>query len=112
MPLQHRANIQEHSDFSVAALLCLAERLRGLPCECDTAQRPVFGAFNWAVFLHFQDGVAWVFRSPHQNSFESGQLVSDVLASEVATMKLVREMTSIPVPEIFHHWYVEQPRSI
>ncbi|ATY58947.1 kinase-like domain [Cordyceps militaris] len=103
MPVQQRPNIQEHSDFSVAALLCLAERLRGLPCECDTAQRPVFGAFNWAIFLHFQDGVVWVFRSPDQNSFESSQLITDVLASEVATMKLVREMTSIPVPEIFHY---------
>ncbi|EEU40099.1 uncharacterized protein NECHADRAFT_76042 [Fusarium vanettenii 77-13-4] len=45
--------------------------------------------------LAFSDHVYWVARIPHQS------IQRDTILSEIATMKVVRERTSIPVPQVF-----------
>lgn len=62
------------------------------------------GSFNWAVTIHFEDGVEWVMRSPR---FDYGQFPSELsgrlLASEAAILKYLRQVTDIPIPD-FHSY--------
>lgn len=100
-----RRNIYRHARFNLAALLRLAGTLRKQPCTCDETQTPWSGAFSWAILLTFADGVEWVFRSPKPEGVEISRTTAcRVLTSEAATLKCVRQSTSIPVPEVFHYW--------
>ena len=104
MPATRRKkNIFFHADFNLTNLLQLAQRLRHQPCACDDSQIPKAGALNWAVFLEFDDGVEWVFRAPCSSYAAAQGVTGRLLASEAATLKYVREQTSIPVPEVFHY---------
>ncbi|POR38280.1 Uncharacterized protein TPAR_01538 [Tolypocladium paradoxum] len=105
MPAPRRQrNIFYHASFNLAKLLQLATKLRNQPCACDSSQAPMFGAFSWAIFLKFDDGVEWVFRSPRTECVEISKAgACHILASEAATLKYVRQRTSIPVPEVFHY---------
>lgn len=106
MPIMRRkANIFFHADFNLSNLLRLAERLRGQPCTCSDSQIPKAGALNWAIFLEFDDGVEWVFRAPCSSYAASQGVTGLLLASEAATLKYIREHTSIPVPDVFHYRY-------
>ncbi|KAI8950540.1 kinase-like domain-containing protein [Xylaria longipes] len=56
------------------------------------------GFNNVVVELAFSDHVYWVARIPHQalnNSDRTSML------SEIATMKIIKEHTSIPIPQVF-----------
>ncbi|OWT43353.1 hypothetical protein VFPPC_17484 [Pochonia chlamydosporia 170] len=92
-----------YADFNLKQLLSLAERLRGRACTCSESQIPKFGAFNWAIFLEFDDGVEWVFRAPCSLYSMSRRITGRLIASEAATLKYIREHTSIPVPDVFHY---------
>lgn len=93
-----------HSEFNLSALLDRAGQLRNVPCVCDLTQKPQRGSLNWAIFLSFGDGVEWVFRSPMAEDGDfSSQVATEVLESEVATMKYINENSSIPIPEIFDY---------
>lgn len=48
--------------------------------------------------LAFSDKVYWIVRVPHQ-ALDDGDRTS--MLSEIATMKMVRRHTSIPIPQIF-----------
>lgn len=107
MPITRRkTTIFFHADFDLRHLLRLAEQLRRQPCTCDDSQIPKSGALNWAIFLEFDDGVEWVFRAPCSSYAMAQGLTGRLVASEAATLKYVREHTSIPVPEVFHCRYV------
>lgn len=95
-----------HGDYDLPALLGLAERLRDRPCTCDESQIPQSGAFNWAILFKFDDGVEWVFRAPVSRYNSIKDLTGRLLDSEVATLKYVREHTSIHVPEVFYYRYL------
>lgn len=57
--------IFRYANFDVQPLCHLASELRqGKNCSCDMNQLPAGGSFNWAIFLSFDDGVEWGFRSP------------------------------------------------
>lgn len=101
---QRTANIFAHVTFNIAALLQIARDIRQIHCRCDETQRPKSGSLNWVVFIVFQDGVEWVFRSPRRAYGLQRQIASEVLASEVATLKLLRQASDIPVPEVFSYW--------
>ncbi|KAK4452372.1 hypothetical protein QBC34DRAFT_398555 [Podospora aff. communis PSN243] len=92
-----------YADFNLDNLIQLAERLRGRLCTCDTSQTPKVGAYNFAIFLVFDDGVEWVFRAPSVSHAPPGNITERLLASEAATLKYVRKHTTIPVPEVFHY---------
>ena len=103
MPVE---SVFAHASFNLGNLIQLAERLRSKPCTCNNSQIPKAGALNWAIFLTFNDGVEWVFRAPC-SSYGAAQGVTErLLASEAATMKYIREHSSIPVPEVFHYRYI------
>ncbi|KAL8951733.1 MAG: hypothetical protein Q9222_002312 [Ikaeria aurantiellina] len=109
-------NVYEHAYFDQSALCDLASSLReGRSCSCDPSQIPAKGAFNWAIFIKFADGVEWVFRSP-QKSYpidspkEGDWRVSNetcllLLASEAATLKFIKINSKIPVPDVFAYSY-------
>ncbi|KAJ6178162.1 hypothetical protein N7519_008623 [Penicillium mononematosum] len=99
-----KANIFTYAKFNVPALLSLAESIRGKECSCDETQRPSSGSLNWVVFISFDDGVEWVFRSPRRSFGLQKTTAGEVLVSEVATMNYLREMGKIPVPEVFSYW--------
>ncbi|KAL5366502.1 kinase-like domain-containing protein [Aspergillus floccosus] len=98
-----KANIFTYAKFNVAALLSLAYSIRRKKCSCDETQRPNSGSLNWVIFITFEDGVEWVFRSPRRSFGLQKATASEVLLSEVATMKCIREMSRIPVPEVFSY---------
>lgn len=102
---QQRANIFARGKFDAAALLQIARNIRQVPCWCDEGQDPKDGSFNWVIFICFQDGVEWVFRSPRSSdSYGLKQdIASELLASEVATLKYLRAKSDIPVPEVFSY---------
>ncbi|KAJ5940720.1 hypothetical protein N7516_000888 [Penicillium verrucosum] len=102
------ANIFTYAKFDVAALLSLAHSLRGKECSCDETQRPNSGSLNWVIFISFEDGVEWVFRSPRRSSELKKSTASEVLISEVSTMKYLGEMSKIPVPEVFSYCATDQ----
>ncbi|KAJ5432348.1 Aminoglycoside phosphotransferase, partial [Penicillium daleae] len=66
-------------------------------------QRPVSGSFNWAIFISFEDGVRWVFRSPHSRSFMPMEIGEKILTSEAATLRYLRAHSDIPVPEVYDY---------
>ncbi|CZR37879.1 uncharacterized protein FPRO_06930 [Fusarium proliferatum ET1] len=91
--------------FNLPALLSLAEQRRGQPCTCDITQMPKCGSLNWVIFLCFQDGVEWVFRSPKSDfdSFYSDDTASKILVSEASTLLYLKANTSVPVPQVFSY---------
>ncbi|KAJ5254201.1 hypothetical protein N7524_011381 [Penicillium chrysogenum] len=98
-----KENIFAYAKFNIAALLSLAYSIRGKECSCDETKRPDSGSLNWVVFISFDDGVQWVFRSPRRSFGLQKTTASEVLVSEVATMKYLREMGTVPVPEVFSY---------
>ncbi|KZF21602.1 hypothetical protein L228DRAFT_156374 [Xylona heveae TC161] len=59
-----------------------------------------FGSFNWSCIVQFNDGVKWIVRFA-----VPGQVMDpdEKVPREVATMRIIQERTSIPVPAI-HAW--------
>lgn len=100
-----KLNIFTYAEFNIQALRRQASTLRrGISCACDPGQRPVSGSFNWAVFISFEDGVRWVFRSPHARTFMPIEMGIKLLASEAATLRYLRAHSDIPVPEVYDYW--------
>lgn len=95
--------IFSHAGFNPNALLSLAGNLRGRECTCDMAAAPKAGSMNWAIFVSFNDGCEWVFRSPRRglHAIVSDETAQKMLRSEVATLKFLKSNTSIPVPEVY-----------
>ncbi|EXL65931.1 hypothetical protein FOPG_17868 [Fusarium oxysporum f. sp. conglutinans race 2 54008] len=89
--------------FNLPALLSLSEQRRGQPCSCDVSQMPKSGSLNWVIFLSFEDGTEWVFRSPKSglDCFYSDETASKILISEASTLLYLKAHTSIPVPEVY-----------
>lgn len=93
-----------HAEFDAKALCRLASGLRHVACTFDTNKYPAIGSCNWAVFLAFDDGVEWVFRSPYTGlGCMSMEIISKLLESEVATLKYVHENSDIPVPQVYSY---------
>lgn len=107
MDKSKRLKISTRFKFDLPALLQLAEKLRQIPCSCDEFQEPLQGGLNCVIILTFEDGVEWIFRFPHTNCGVSKEFASLLLSSEVATLKYVKENSSIPVPAVFDYRLVD-----
>lgn len=59
-----------------------------------------FGSFNWSCRVRFKDGLEWLVRFAVPGRVMDGD---EKIRREVATMYLIREQTTIPVPKI-HAW--------
>jgi hypothetical protein len=64
---------------------------------------PKSGSLNWVIFISFDDGIEWVFRSPKSGlyGFYSDETSSKIIMSEASTLMYLRAYTSIPVPEVY-----------
>ncbi|KZW02171.1 hypothetical protein EXIGLDRAFT_744652 [Exidia glandulosa HHB12029] len=83
----------------------LAETTRSTPIRC-VANRDKYasGEYNVVIELVFDDGVVWIARI-WTSHYEASRLPADVISRklrcEVATLKLVKARTTIPVPTVF-----------
>ena len=87
-------------EFNVQELLNVASRARGKPCHRgpnDSGR----GQFSFTVPISFDDGVEWIAKCPRSNAVKLPEVRRLMLESEVATLRLVRERTTIPVPQVF-----------
>lgn len=78
--------------------------------KCRVSDNYTCGAYNIVFEIVFDDGVSWIarLRSASQMQvvsqefvFESPTYKQHLMESEIATMKYVRQHTSIPVPEVY-----------
>ncbi|PON24287.1 hypothetical protein TGAM01_v206975 [Trichoderma gamsii] len=97
--------IYHFADFNLEALLSLSEQLRGRKCTCDVTKMPNCGSLNWVVFVTFDDGIEWVFRSPmaSRNSIYSDETSSKIVNSEASALMYLKAHTSISVPEVYSY---------
>lgn len=87
-------------EFNVQELLNVATRARGKTCHRgpnDSGR----GQFSFTVPISFDDGVEWIAKCPQTNAVKLPEVRRLMLESEVATLQLVRERTTIPVPQVF-----------
>jgi aminoglycoside phosphotransferase (APT) family kinase protein len=73
----------------------------GLTCTIDPASF-AYGFNNIVLEVPFSDGVCWIARIQHSSvdASEARGHAMDLL-SEMATMRVVKERTNIPVPQVF-----------
>ncbi|KAB8257899.1 hypothetical protein BDV32DRAFT_140028 [Aspergillus pseudonomiae] len=105
MSSDSKPDIFTYADFDLQALCHKASTLRqGVSCVCRPDQRPCSGSFNWAIFISFEDGIRWVFRSPHPRPFISIEIGMKLLASEATTLRYLRAHSDVPVPEVYNYY--------
>jgi len=76
-----------------AELIALASSLRdGRPCKIGDRLE---GGFNVLFHLYFDDGITWLARFPLPDYSPKR------MESEIATMKYIRERTTIPIPDVY-----------
>nr|RBR02773.1 hypothetical protein FVER53263_03729 [Fusarium verticillioides] len=95
-----RPKVFAYATFGLDALISLASKLRGQSYTVDTTTRPKTGR---VIFVTFEDGVEWVFRPPRSglSAIITEESVSKLLIGEAVTLKYLRTLGSIPVPEVF-----------
>jgi hypothetical protein len=95
--------IFSYEKFNLDALISLSSVLRGRPCTCDVSKTPKTGSLNWVVFVCFDDGIEWVFRSLRSgdNAILSDESASKMLVSEASTLKYLKAYSMVPVPEVY-----------
>ncbi|KAF5979718.1 kinase-like domain-containing protein [Fusarium coicis] len=97
-----RPKVFAYATFGLDALISLASKLRGQLCTVDTPTRPKAGSTHWVIFITFEDGVEWVFRSPRSglSAITTEESASKLLISEAVTLKYLRTLGSRPVREV------------
>ncbi|KAF5576677.1 GDSL lipase acylhydrolase family [Fusarium pseudocircinatum] len=68
-----------------------------LSCSIDL-KRFASGFNNVVLEIAFSDGVFWVARIPHQTLNDNDKTS---LLSEIATMRIIQQQTTIPIPRVF-----------
>ncbi|PNP46612.1 hypothetical protein THARTR1_10711 [Trichoderma harzianum] len=70
-----------------------------LTVKCDINLNCFTSGFNNVVLeLAFSDEISWIARIPYQD-FNDNDRIS--MLSEIATMKIIQEKTTIPIPRVF-----------
>lgn len=98
-------NKQEKANVFTHAFSCINRRVfdkRLVPC--DESQPPKSGSLNKVIFIVFEDGIEWVFRSPRKAFRLQADTASEVFRSEVATLRYPGDMGSVPIPQVFSYW--------
>jgi hypothetical protein len=99
-----RSKIFRWAKFNLKALLLLAEKLRGRSSTCDESKAPKSGSLNWVIFLTFDDGVEWAFRSSRYDTCTfSDETASKILVSEASTLRYLATHCQIPVPKVYSY---------
>ncbi|KAI2633972.1 phosphotransferase enzyme family protein [Xylaria nigripes] len=81
---------------------------RGEPCVCF--KPPARGSYNVCFFVKFDDGEKWVVRIPLAPCLAFG--AKSKLESEIATMLVISERTSIPIPRIVAYRVDDDPKPL
>lgn len=71
--------------------------------SCSVSPEPLNGSYNLAYVISFEDGAQWMFKIPangHYTCFD--RLAAEALTSEAMTMRLIRQRTTVPIPNIHH----------
>lgn len=76
---------------------------RNVDLSCEIESQYMAGSFNILIPINFRDGVQWLLKVPANGGPRWNEQSSRALASEVFTMKYIRQNTSMPVPEIYGH---------
>lgn len=100
-----REKIFRYAEFNIDALLDLCRSLRGRLCTCDRSKPPKAGSVNWVIFVAFDDGVEWAFRSPRRGYYPiyGEESASKMVVSEASTLKYLAANTTIPVPQVYSY---------
>ncbi|KAK3358346.1 hypothetical protein B0T24DRAFT_685609 [Lasiosphaeria ovina] len=73
-------------------------RQDGLKCTTDSSERFLLGGFNIGQKLTFTNGETWLVRFA-QRGVVHETLAYEKIATEVEMLKMIKEKTSIPVPQ-------------
>ena len=68
---------------------------------CNVSPKPLYGSFNLAYRVLFDDGLEWILKVPangHYGCFD--HLAAEALKSEALTMSMIKQTTTIPVPAV------------
>lgn len=70
-----------------------------LPCKLvhESDEHDRSGSYNWVVQIIFNSGEEWIVRFPKGPKVKHPD---EKVEAEVATLKLIREKTTIPVPDV------------
>ncbi|KAF4972478.1 hypothetical protein FZEAL_9585 [Fusarium zealandicum] len=94
----HRERDQYLQHITKEKVLAIASSRRpGL--SCGYFKEPKRGSYNLCCFVEFGDGQRWVIRIPLAPCLASG--TRSKLEREIATMQLIAEKTTIPLPKIY-----------
>ena len=78
--------------------------LKTVPCHgCRVLPKPLYGSYNLAYRIVFEDGVQWILKVPangHHACFD--RLAAEALTSEALTMRMIKQTTTIPIPTVHH----------
>ena len=69
--------------------------------SCTVVPKPLYGSYHLAYRILFEDGVEWILKIPangHHRCFD--RLAAEALTSEVLTMRMIKQTTTIPVPTV------------
>lgn len=70
--------------------------------KCALRTSPKFGSYHLAFPVVFKDGAKWLFKIPaagYVGRWDSS--AARALRSEALTMRMLRQQTSIPIPEVY-----------
>lgn len=70
---------------------------------CKVLPKPLYGSYNLAYRVLFDDGVKWILKVPvsgHHACFDRSS--ADALTSEALTMRMIKKRTTIPIPTVHH----------
>ncbi|KAL8959575.1 MAG: hypothetical protein Q9193_003588 [Seirophora villosa] len=77
-------------------------RLQMLRFSCKVVMSPLYGSFNILLPIRFRDRVQWLLKLPGNGIYDQwDEQSARALTSEVMTMKLIYNNSSVPVPRIF-----------
>jgi serine/threonine protein kinase len=80
----------------------IAHTLIPISIECEVDPKYLSGSYHILFIVRFSDGALWIFKIPswgHPN--EHNDQVTANLVSEACTMRLLKEQTTIPIPEVY-----------
>ncbi|MBN1874048.1 MAG: aminoglycoside phosphotransferase family protein [Anaerolineae bacterium] len=87
--------------LSHALIQSLVTHHFGSAMRVQTAEELTEGYFSTAYRLDLTDGRSWVLKVSTPSHVRVLRYEYDIMAAEVAAMRLLRERTSLPVPEIY-----------
>jgi isoamyl acetate esterase len=94
------ANFEFLSNKALSVRQALSPTTKASSCIVDT-EKFTYGYRNIVFQLRFCDPVCWVARVTLPSKSFDDRVMEEELYSEITTIQLVKERTTIPIPEVF-----------